>query len=75
MSEANKKTKTLPLLPLRGLTVFPYMVLHFDVGREKSISALEEAMINDQEFFLQPNVVEVEELIGIIYTPLELYSR
>ena len=42
----------MPLLPLRGLTVFPYMVLHFDVGREKSIKALEEAMINNQLIFL-----------------------
>ena len=39
-------------MPLRGLAVFPYMVLHFDVGREKSIAALEKAMIEDQELFL-----------------------
>jgi len=45
-------TRLLPLIPLRGLTVFPYMVLHFDVGRERSISALEEAMVNDQLIFL-----------------------
>lgn len=44
--------KILPLLPLRGLTVFPFMTLYFDVGREKSIKALEEAMINDQMIFL-----------------------
>lgn len=44
--------KTLPLLPLRGLTVFPFMTLYFDVGREKSIKALEEAMVNDQLIFL-----------------------
>jgi ATP-dependent Lon protease len=42
----------LPLIPLRGITIFPYMVLHFDVGREKSILALEEAMINEQKIFL-----------------------
>jgi len=43
MSEAKKviKKQVLPLLPLRGLTVFPYMILHFDVGRIKSIKALE----------------------------------
>lgn len=46
------KKQVLPLLPLRGLTVFPYMILHFDVGREKSIKALEEAMVNDQLIFL-----------------------
>ena len=45
-------TRQLPLIPLRGLTVFPYMVLHFDVGRERSINALEEAMVNDQLIFL-----------------------
>ena len=43
---------TLPLIPLRGLTIFPNMVLHFDVGREKSIAALEEAMLNNAEIFL-----------------------
>lgn len=54
--EAKKTKKTnlrrIPCLPLRGLAVFPYMVLHFDVGREKSIAALEKAMIEDQELFL-----------------------
>ncbi len=44
--------RVLPLLPLRGLTIFPYMVLHFDVAREKSVAALEEAMENDQIIFL-----------------------
>ncbi|KGM95855.1 peptidase [Clostridium novyi A str. 4552] len=44
--------KVLPLIPLRGLTIFPHMVLHFDVGREKSLLAVEEAMINGQEIFL-----------------------
>lgn len=54
MSEVKKviKKQVLPLLPLRGLTVFPYMILHFDVGRVKSIKALEEAMINNQLIFL-----------------------
>lgn len=42
----------LPLIPLRGVTIFPYMVLHFDVGRERSIKALEEAMLKDQEIML-----------------------
>lgn len=44
--------KKLPLIPLRGVNIFPYMVLHFDVGREKSILALEEAMSKDQKIFL-----------------------
>ncbi len=46
------KTMELPLIPLRGMSIFPYMVLHFDVGREQSIKALEEAMIHDQMIFL-----------------------
>ncbi|AAO36845.1 endopeptidase La [Clostridium tetani] len=46
------KIEALPIIPLRGITIFPYMVIHFDVGREKSIGALEEAMIKDQKIFL-----------------------
>lgn len=52
MEDNKSKIIKLPLIPLRGLSVFPYMVLHFDVGREKSIKALEEAMVNDQLIFL-----------------------
>lgn len=47
-----KDSKVLPLIPLRGMVIFPYMILHFDVGRDKSIKALEEAMLNNQEIFL-----------------------
>ena len=43
---------SLPMLPLRGLLAFPHMVLHFDVGRKKSVAALEQAMMNDQRIFL-----------------------
>lgn len=42
----------LPLIPLRGLTVFPNMVIYFDVGREKSIEAVEKSMAGDQKIFL-----------------------
>ncbi|WP_368489882.1 endopeptidase La [Clostridium sp. BJN0013] len=48
----DKNFKELPLIPLRGITIFPYMVLHFDVGREKSILALEKAMLEEQKVFL-----------------------
>ncbi|RJQ25171.1 MAG: endopeptidase La [Peptococcaceae bacterium] len=44
--------RVLPLLPLRGILVFPYMVVHLDVGREKSVQAIEEAMIRDRKIFL-----------------------
>lgn len=50
--EQDRKTVNLPLIPLRGLSIFPYMVLHFDVGRKKSIKALEAAMAKDQRIFL-----------------------
>lgn len=61
----------LPLLPLRGLVVFPYMILTFDVGREKSIKALNEAMINNQLIFLtaqkdaKDDVPEVEDIYKV----------
>ena len=51
----------LPLLPLRGLTIFPYMVLHFDVGREKSIKALEQSMVLNQLIFLVSQKEEMQE--------------
>lgn len=43
---------TIPVLALRGLTVFPQLMLHFDVGRAASIQALEEAMGEKREIFL-----------------------
>jgi ATP-dependent Lon protease len=47
-----KGMRKLPLLPLRGLLVYPTMVLHLDVGRKKSVQALEKAMVEDHEIFL-----------------------
>ncbi|MEZ4402973.1 MAG: endopeptidase La [Kofleriaceae bacterium] len=44
--------RTLPLLPLRDIIVFPHMVVPLFVGREKSVSALEEAMATDKELLL-----------------------
>ena len=46
------RTVCMPVLPLRGMMVFPHMVLHFDVGRPKSVAALEKAMTGDQKIFL-----------------------
>ncbi|MBZ4687294.1 MAG: ATP-dependent Lon protease [Clostridia bacterium] len=42
----------LPLLPLRGVLVFPYMVIHLDVGRERSVEAIDKAMVEDREIVL-----------------------
>ncbi|HZK32973.1 MAG TPA: endopeptidase La [Tissierellaceae bacterium] len=44
--------KTLPLIPLRGLSMFPHMVVHFDVGRKRSINALDKAMLDDSNILL-----------------------
>lgn len=44
--------RELPILPLRGMLVFPYTVIHLDVGRKKSINAIEEAMLGSKEIFL-----------------------
>jgi len=52
----------LPVIPLRGLAVFPNMVLHFDIGREKSINALEKAMVNNQNIFLTSQIDENTDL-------------
>lgn len=54
MQENTRRSKLLklPVLPLRGMMVFPHMVLHFDVGRPKSVAALEKAMMDDQRIFL-----------------------
>ena len=52
MTLHRQEERLIPLLPLRGLLVFPAMVLHLDVGREKSIKALEKAMVNDNEILL-----------------------
>ena len=42
----------IPMLPLRGVLVFPYMIVHLDVGREKSINAIDQAMLDQREIFL-----------------------
>ncbi len=63
------KEYTLPLIPVRGMCVFPNTVIHFDVGREKSIHALEEAMVEDQFIFLaaQKDIDEEDPGYGDIY--------
>ena len=47
-----EEKKILPCIPLRGLLVYPRTIMHFDIGREKSIKALEYAMKNGKELFL-----------------------
>ena len=50
--ENEKNARHVPLIPLRGIVVYPHMILHFDVGRFKSIKAIEEAMLEEQLIFL-----------------------
>jgi ATP-dependent Lon protease len=66
----------LPVIPLRGLVVFPHMTLHFDVGRKKSVAALKGAMSKDQRIFLvaqrdaavnEPEIDDMYE-VGVICT-------
>ena len=66
----NRKTKTVALLPLRGLCVFPGMHFHFDIGREKSIKAVEKALESNEELFLvaQRNVEKEDPTIEDLYT-------
>ncbi|MCR1505377.1 endopeptidase La [Clostridioides difficile] len=58
-------TKTdheLPLIPLRGLAIFPYMILNFDIGREISLKALDQAMMDEELIFLtSQKEAEVDE--------------
>ena len=48
----NSETILLPVIPLRGITIFPNMIIHFDIGREKSVASLEQAMLKDGNIFL-----------------------
>ena len=45
-------TKVLPAIALRGTTILPDMIVHFDISRPKSVRAVEEAMLGNQKIFL-----------------------
>ena len=71
-----KETYSLPMVALRGLVILPEEVRHFDVSREKSLKAIEEAMLGDQKIFLSmqkeidtedPGLEEIQQ-IGCIAT-------
>ena len=48
----NSESILLSVIPLRGITIFPNMIIHFDIGREKSVASLEQAMLKDGNIFL-----------------------
>jgi len=51
-SKEKSDTKRLPMMPIRDVVIFPYMMTPFVVGRESSVRALEEAMAGDKKIFL-----------------------
>lgn len=56
----------LPIIPLRGMTIFPSMITYFDVGREKSINAVKNAMNNRTKIFIVPQKEDkLEEITAI----------
>ncbi len=74
MQEKKKTTEKLPTVPMRGTVAFPHMVMHFDIARDMSVKAIEEALRGDRRLFLaaqrdvftedpQPN--EIHE-IGVV---------
>ena len=60
----------LPAIALRGTTILPGMIIHFDVSRERSIKAIEAAMLRDQKIFLVTQKNPETETPGF----LELYQ-
>ena len=48
----DNETRSLPMVALRGLTIMPEMIVHFDVSRKRSIAAIQQAMVEEQEIFL-----------------------
>lgn len=61
---------TMPILALRGMVVFPGQTTHFDVGRSKSVKALETAMEGDQTLFLVPqkNLIHDDPSLDQLYS-------
>src|SRR5271157_1701318 len=51
-AKEKSETKRLPMMPIRDVVIFPYMMIPFVVGREQSVRALEEAMAGDKRIFL-----------------------
>ena len=79
-SELPPETKSLPLLPLRDIVVFPNMIVPLFVGRDKSVVALEKAMDGDKEIFLVAQLDPAEDDpardqlydLGVVATVLQL---
>ena len=62
------QNRVLPAIALRGTTILPGMIVHFDVSRERSVKAIEAAMLHDQKIFLVTQIdpeVETPDLAGV----------
>lgn len=82
MAPRKKKALELPLLPLRDVVVFPYMVMPLFVGREKSIQALRSAMDSNKQLFLvtqqdpnkeEPNSTDMYD-VGVIANIIQMLN-
>ena len=68
----------LPAIALRGTTIFPGMIVHFDVSRERSVKAIEAAMLHDQKIFLVTQIdpeVESPDLAGVYHVGTIAYIK
>lgn len=66
----------LPAVALRGTTILPDMIVHFDVSREKSIQAIEQAMVQDQRILLlHKKILRQKNRFRRIYIQLEQLQK
>ena len=68
----------LPSIALRGTTILPGMIVHFDVSRERSVKAIEAAMLHDQKIFLVTQIdpeVETPDLAGVYHVGTIAYIK
>lgn len=68
----------LPAIALRGTTILPGMIVHFDVSRERSVKAIEAAMLHDQKIFLVTQIdpeVESPDLAGVYHAGTIAYIK
>lgn len=65
MTEYQINKKNMPMIPLRGLWIYPHMVMHFDVGRSKSVKAIEASLEQDSKIFLVTQIDFKEKSPGM----------
>lgn len=68
----------LPAIALRGTTILPGMIVHFDVSKERSVKAIEAAMLHDQKIFLVTQIdpeVESPDLAGVYHVGTIAYIK